>query len=507
MKLTKNLQIAILFLILDSIGRLALAGENRPNIVFILADDMGYGDVACQNPESKIPTPNLDRLATQGIRFTDAHSPSAVCSPTRYGILTGRYAWRTQLQKSVLWPWDSPLIEEDRLTVGDLLQEAGYDTACIGKWHLGWEWLTTDGSRYNDINPLGHANKDASLAFSKKVDFSKPIGGGPITRGFEYYFGDDVPNFTPYCFIENDRLLGNPTAHYDGSPFGWAGPMVEGWKFEAVMPALTERAVEYIKAKPGQSPFSRNEDKPFFLYFPLTAPHTPIAPADEFIGKSQAGRYGDFVFEVDWTVGQVMKALEETGQAENTLLIFTSDNGSPARDGTDMNGAPRSVCQYGHNPSYIFRGIKADIWEGGHRVPFIARWPGKVPSDATNEETICSIDLMATCAALIDKELPKDAGGDSCDILPALLGKRSESPLREATIHHSIQGMFAIRQGKWKLILGKGSGGWSEKGEEGDPPVQLYDMEADVGETNNLHAEYPEVVARLTALLEGVKSR
>lgn len=452
---------------------------HRPNIVVILADDMGYGDLACQNPESKIPTPNLDRIASEGIRFTDAHSPSAVCTPTRYSLLTGRYCWRTELKAGVLGPWDPPLTDPGRLTLPEFLKKHGYDTVCIGKWHLGWEW-----SRTGDA-----------------IDFSKPLRGGPLDWGFDYYFGVDLPNYPPYCFIENDRTVGIPTEEKPEDMFGRPGPMMKGWKLEEVLPKLTEKAVGYIRAKPGERPFTKTRDAPFFLYFSLTAPHTPIAPSPEFSGTSEAGAYGDFVFQVDWTVGEIMKALEKSGQAENTGVFFTSDNGSPGRDGTDMGGPLNSVRRFGHNPSFIYRGIKTDVWEGGHRVPFLARWPGHIESRTVSREIISHVDLMATCAAIVGAALPHNAGVDSYNILPALTGAKLEQPIREATVHHSIDGMFAIRQGKWKLILGRGSGGWTRGGEEEGPPVQLYDMEADASETTNLAAEYPEVVEQLANLL------
>ena len=351
---------------------------SSPNIVFILADDLGYGDLSCLNPDSKISTPNLDRLASQGMVFSDAHSGSAVCTPTRYGILTGRYCWRSSLKRSVLWAWDGPLIEPGRLTVGELLGRRGYDTACIGKWHLGWDWPTRDGSRVNDEIAPGEGGSAIRNAFGEKVDFTRPIASGPTTRGFDYYFGDDVPNLPPYCFIENDRTIGIPARQKPQDVFGSPGPMIEGWRLENVMPALTEKAVAFLRARPGEEPFRRRNVSPFFLYFPLTAPHTPIAPAKEFQGTSEAGAYGDYVRQVDWTVGQVLKALDDTGRAGNTLVIFTSDNGSPGRDGTNMNGAVNSVRRFGHNPSHIYRGIKADIWEGGHHEPFLARWPGRI---------------------------------------------------------------------------------------------------------------------------------
>ena len=469
--------------------------EQPPNIVYILADDMGYGDLACQNPESKIPTPHLDKLASEGIRFTDAHSPSAVCTPTRYGILTGRYCWRSRLKKSVLWPWDKPLIEADRLTVGKLLKDHGYHTACIGKWHLGWDWPTTDGKE-----PIGMGKTNVKKS-GANVDFKKPIANGPTTRGFDYYFGTAVPNFPPYCFIEDDRTVGIPTERKPDDMFGSPGAMLKGWKLEEILPALERKAVEYIDAR------GRRAGRPFFLYMPLTAPHTPIAPAPEFAGKSKAGAYGDFVHQVDHVVGRVTAALERSGCADDTLVIFTSDNGSPGRDGTNMSGKTNSVRRFEHNPSHIYRGIKADIWDGGHRVPFIARWPGHIKGCSVSSETICHVDLLASCAAILGHELAPGAGEDSYNILPALTGRRLASPIREATVHHSISGMFAIRQGRWKLILGRGSGGWSGRGRPEDPTVQLYDMSADASEQRNLSDEYPQVVERLTRLLEKYKKR
>ncbi|MCF6283800.1 MAG: arylsulfatase [Candidatus Hydrogenedentes bacterium] len=481
------------------------SNAQRPNIIIILADDMGFGDVACQNPDSKIPTPFLDKLATQGMRFTDAHSPSAVCTPTRYSLLTGTYAWRSALKRSVLWPWDAPLIDEDTLTLPQMLSEQGYTTACIGKWHLGWNWPTTDGSAINDIIPLGKFDNKIRNPWHEKVDFSKSLAGGPTARGLGYYFGDDVPNFPPYGFIENDRMLALPKVPKPEPMFGLPGPMVEGWDLTAVMPTLAKKAVDFIKAPARQAPFGKKANAPFFLYLSLTAPHTPIAPTEEFIGKSGAHRYGDFVNEVDWLVGQVMDALSATGQEENTLLIFTSDNGSPGRDGENMNGKPNTVRAYGHNPSHIYRGIKADIWEGGHRVPFIARWPKRIAAASASDEVITHTDFMATCAALTGATFPQDAARDSYNLLPLLLGEEQTEPLREATVHHSINGMFAIRQGDWKFIDGKGSGGWSGKGAAGAPPVQLFNLAKDPREEHNLQEQHPDIVQRLSALLARYK--
>jgi arylsulfatase A-like enzyme len=332
----------------------------------------------------------------------------------------------------------------------------------------------------------------------ENVNFAKPIANGPTRRGFDYYFGTAVPNFPPYRFIENDRTVGIPTEKKPDSMFGAPGPMLKCWKLEEILPGLERKAVKYIDTR---------ADKPFFLYMPLTAPHTPIAPSREFQSKSNAGAYGDFVHQVDHVVGRVTKALARNGLDENTLVIFTSDNGSPGRDGTNMSGKTNSVRRFGHNPSYIYRGIKADIWDGGHRVPFIARWPGHIKAGTTSDEIICHVDLMATCAAILGYNLPTDAGEDSYNILPALLGRKLTEPIREATVHHSISGMFAIRQGRWKLILGRGSGGWSGRGQPDDPPVQLYNMYAGPSEKRNLCNERPQTVERLTALLNKYKGQ
>jgi len=466
---------------------LAAAGPagRKPNVVFILADDLGFGDPRCNNADSKIPTPNIDRLAAEGVRFCDAHSGSSVCTPTRYGVLTGRYAWRTALQRGVLGGFSPPLIEPGRLTVPSLLKRHGYATACLGKWHLGMDWPGPDGA------PGRGKPGDVRGGGATAIDFSKPIQNGPNACGFDYYFGISASlDMPPYVFIENDRTVCLPTAQQEKWEAVRAGPKAPDFKFEDVLPTLTKKAVEYV-AGAAQMP-----DKPFFLYFPLTAPHTPVVPADSFKGKSRAGPYGDFVNEVDWTVGEVMKALETSGLAGHTLLIVTSDNGS-----TFLH-----FKEYDHTPNAPYRGRKSDIWDGGHREPFIARWPGRIKPGAVCDETVWLGDLMATCAAIVGADLPADAAEDSYNILPALVGEEHEKPLRPPIVHHSIDGMFAVRDGKWKLIFGRGSGGWDGKGGPGDPEGQLYDMEKDPAEAENLYTKRPEVVARLTALLEKYKS-
>jgi arylsulfatase A len=474
------------------------ADPQRPNIVYILADDLGYGDLGCYNQGSKILTPNLDKFALEGRRFTDAHAPSAVCTPTRYALLTGRYCWRTRLQRGVLLPWGAPLIAPDRLTVPALLKQHGYATACIGKWHLGWSWPTKDGKP-----PASGMDRLSN------VDFTKPLANGPTTRGFDSYFGVDLPNFPPYCFIENDRTVGIPSVP-NGPEQNRPGPMLPGWKWVEIMPEITRRSVKFIEDSAKGQP-----RKPFFLYFALTAPHYPVVPAAEFKGKSQAGDYGDFVAQVDWTVGQVLDALKRTGMAEDTLVIFTSDNGPEITNEVNP-GAYDRAQRFGHFSMDGLRGAKRDIWEGGHRVPFIVRWPGRIPAGTTCDETICHVDLMATLAALLDVKLPDTAAEDSYSIVPALLGNKLDKPIREATVHHGGSGRFAIRQGDWVLIdaprgddNGKaGEPEWFKKArgyEAHTQPGELFELRADVAERRNLFAEKPERVRALKALLEKYK--
>jgi len=492
----------------EILGKSALG--QKPNIILILADDMGYGDPRCYNPDSKVPTPNIDRLAASGVRLTDAHTPSAVCTPTRYGLLTGRYAWRTELKSGVLWPWDRPLIAPDRLTLPAMLRQRGYATACIGKWHLGWNWPTVDDSSINDELAPGKYDRKKRTAYAARIDFTRPIAGGPTTRGFNYYFGDDVPNFPPYCFIENDRIVGPPpSVPKPDDMYGNPGPMQPGWRLDRVLPTLRDKAVAYIEQQAEQ-----NGVRPFFLYLPLTAPHTPIAPSPRFQGTTPAGDYGDFVHEVDAVVGAVTKAVDQLNLARKTLIIFTSDNGSPARaenPGPGRDGRPGSVIRrYSHRPNAPWRGMKADIYEGGHRVPFIARWKGTIPEGAQAEQTICLTDMMRTFASLTGAVLPRNAAEDSTDVLAVLLDPSVQLKDRPAVVHHSGGGMFAIRQGPWKLILGLGSGGWTKpawpRRGKNDPPGQLYNLSNDPRETTNLYNTHPQIVSRLTTLLESYRS-
>lgn len=474
----------------------------RPNIILFLADDMGYGDPQCYKSNSKIPTPNIDRLASDGMRFIDAHSPASVCSPTRYAILTGRYAWRGRLKQGVIGPYNSPLIESDRLTLPKMLKEKGYETACIGKWHLGMQWTTKNDTKLPEL----WVNFDQS-----QIDHRLPITAGPLTVGFDYYFGTDVPNFPPYLFIENDHELGYPSITKPDTIFGNKGQMLPGWKLEDILPTLTRKAVDYI-----DDYAKENNGNPFFLYFASTAPHTPIVPADQFQGKSQAGPYGNLVHQVDFTLGEIMKALERNGLKNNTLVIFTSDNGSPARagdphlHGRDFHPTGSVIRKFDHNPNAPWRGMKADIWEGGHRVPFVVSWPGKVPQNKISTEPISSVDIMTSIAGILDYQIPDDAAEDSWNLSELILGKKvgiesGDKQIHEALVHHSSNGKFAIRQGKWKMIPQLGSGGWTEPrfigAENSEIKGQLYDIYADPEEKNNLWLEHPEVIERLQNLL------
>jgi arylsulfatase A-like enzyme len=468
---------------------LSAIAQQKPNLVYILADDMGYGDPRCQNPASLVETPHIDRLAREGMRFTDAHAPASLCTPTRYGILTGRYAWRGALQKGVSRQYDPPLIEAERLTVGGMLQRQGYETACIGKWHLGWDWPLRQGGRVRDLGDVMNADAKERLRIESLIDFTKPVANGPITRGFNRYFGDDVPNYPPYAFIRNDRLTAEPGLKKPDSMYGHPGRMVPGWSLEAVMPDITDEAVRFIREM-------GKEGRHFFLFFALTAPHVPIAPSAAFLGRSRAGAYGDFVMESDWAVGQVMDALHTAGLDSNTIVVFTSDNGSPAQDGSGMAGAMNSLIRTGHDPNAPLRGMKTDLWEGGHRVPFVVRWPGRVAPGSISHATICHTDLMATMADILRYRLPEDAAGDSYSILPLLEGKRTGLYARPYTVHHSSEGLFAIRKGDWKLILTGGSGGglipYPPDSLHGKPvSTQLYNLRRDPGEKRNLAVQRP----------------
>jgi arylsulfatase A len=480
---------------------------SKPNILVILADDLGYGDVHCYNPErGKIPTPNFDKLASQGMRFTDAHSSSGVCSPSRYTLLTGRYHWRTRLQSGIVGVWEEPLIAPDRMTIGTLAKKQGYRTAAIGKWHLGWDWPITKEQR-KLLSPSMKHSKEASIASKLAAAasaiateeqiaawreiFSKPIAGGPTTCGFDLYFGTSVPNWPPYCFIENDRTVGIPSQFLPREAMAknqasMQGPAVKDWKLEAILPALGERTIQFINE-------SVSKKEPFLVYMPLTSPHTPLAVNPEWKGKSQLNQYADFVMETDAVVGRVLEALEKSGVAENTLVILTSDNGC-----ANYVGA-KELEEKGHYPSGPLRGYKADAWEGGHRVPFIVRWPAVVKPGSVCSQLVYQADCIRTFADIFGVNLPDNAGEDSFSLLHVLKGE--DKPIRENAVSASINGVPAVRLGTWKYIATPGSGGWGTGGDQSQPQ-QLYNLADDLGETKNLASAMPEKVAEMKALLE-----
>jgi len=477
-----------------------------PNIVFIMADDMGYGDLGCYNPDSRIPTPNIDRLAREGVRFTDAHSPSAVCTPTRYGVLTGRYCWRSRLEHGVLFAYEPPLIEPERETVASLLRGAGYHTAAIGKWHLGLGYTAREGQFVNFDRPLPWPSR-TERSLEEKIDFTRPLRGGPTALGFEYFYGTSgCPTCQPpYGFIEGEQFVELPT-HYHAEPVYTSRPgmMAPSWRHEDADPTIAARAVSYIEAR-GRA----DKRSPFFLYLCPSACHEPCTDGvnPEFArGQSDAGPRGDQVWLVDWMVGQVLDALERTGQAENTLLMVTSDNGALPGDRVRDRQAGQDVYHtYDHKSCGDWRGYKAHIWEGGHREPLVCRWPGAIPANTSSGELVCLVDLMATCCGILGREPPENSAEDSYNILPALLDPSLSTPIRPSLIHHSGTGVFSVRQGDDKLILDTlGSGGWPPpRGGPPEPgtPGQLYDLADDPGETDNLWAAQPEVVAEMAALV------
>lgn len=474
--------LAICLVVLCNVGSSASPKNKKntkPNIVFILADDLGYGDISCFNEQSKIETPYIDQLANEGVMFTDAHTSSSVCTPTRYGILTGRYNWRSSLKSGVLSGFSKALISPERLTIGKFLQQNGYKTAYVGKWHLGWDWAISEEDK---------ASRD-NLDSRPKVDFSKPVKNGPNTRGFDYSFGFcGSLDMAPYVWIENDMPTMVPTEYTvdKGKQTWWRNGLTsDDFVHERVLPDVAEKTVKFINE-------NANSDKPFFVYMPLPAPHTPILPTEEFKGKSGLDNaYGDFVIMVDAVVGQIIKALEEQGIAENTLLVFTSDNGcSPQADYEQLQTKE-------HDPSYVFRGHKADIFEGGHRVPYVVRWPAKV-KPGKSEQLLCTTDLYATIADVINAEYPETAAEDSYSFLSAL-NLKSNAETRKSIVHHSINGSFAYRKGDYKVNFCPSSGGWSapkpnSKGIEELPIVQLYNLKTDIAEEKNIQDKYSEII-------------
>ncbi|MEM6321318.1 MAG: arylsulfatase [Bacteroidota bacterium] len=489
MKSTTSIYLACLFF------SLCVACQNKnnapktttPNIIYVLADDLGYGDVSILNENGKIQTPNIDKIGLEGMYFTDAHSASAVCTPTRYTILTGRYSWRSRLKAGVLTGKSKALIPSTRTTVASMLQRHGYQTAFIGKWHLGWDWgLTTDS-----LGGSGWQKEDFD-----NLDFTQPVTNNPNDLGFDYAYGHSGSlDMAPYVYVENGKITALPDkTTVDTAQYTWwrEGPTGADFIHKEVTPNFFNRAIDYID--------QQSTNQPFFLYLALPSPHTPILPTKEWQGKSKLNPYADFVMMIDDYMGRLVAALEEKNLTDNTLVIFTSDNGCSPEANFDL------LQTNGHYPSYVYRGHKADIYEGGHRVPFLVKWPEKITSGQTSNQLVCSTDLMATCADLISYSLANNEGEDSYSLLP-LFDNQPTDYQRKDVIHHSVIGSFALRQGDWKLIMDGGSGGWSfpnpKQVVELDtfPPVQLYNVADDAGETTNLQAQYSEKVAAMKQLL------
>jgi len=491
-----------------------------PNILFIYADDLGYGDVACYNPESKVPTPNLDRMAREGIRFTDAHSPSTVCTPSRYSVMTGRMAFRLNYPGVFTGVQGPCLIDADRLTLPEMMRDAGYETAMYGKWHIGMTFYDKEGRPVHELEEgleerFGRQGLGNRLV--EHVDFSRRIDGGPLDRGFDRFFGTACCPTTDwlYSYIEGDRIFNPPTKILDPQAEGLPshpyskdnrrGYLSDDFDLEEVDMVFLEKSVNYL-----EDYAQRESGKPFFLFHSAQAVHLPSFPGKDFKGKTQAGPHGDFIFEFDYVVGELMQALERLDLDENTLVIVSSDNGPEV---------PTSIAMrrdHAHDGARPWRGLKRDQWEGGHRVPFIAYWPGKIEAGRVSDQTICQTDIMATCAAIVGVELPRDAAEDSFNLLPVLLGEADGEPVRPYTLHQTIRLGLAIRKGPWKYLDHQGSAGNNYEAERmapfvladsaPDAPGQLYNLDEDPGERRNRYFENPEIVQELKALLETAKS-
>lgn len=481
--------------------------EKLPNILLILADDLGYGDVACYNPESRIPTPNLDKLASEGMRFTDAHSASTVCTPTRYSILTGRMEFRTGMKGVFAGAGGPCLIEKERLTLPQMLRDKGYSTACTGKWHVGMTFLDKDGNMI----------KNQGLEGIKQIDYSKPIPDGPVNRGFDRFFGTACCPGTDwlYAYIVGDRIPVPPVRLLDRSrlpehPYSHdcrPGMVAENFNHEEIDLVFLGKSIEFLEQHAKNYP-----GKPFFLYHAMQAVHLPSFAAERFRGKSGSGPHGDFIFEMDYIVGELLTTLERLGVAGNTLVMFASDNGPEVPTVLNMRRT------YNHDGARPWRGVKRDQWEGGHRTPFIVRWPGKVKPGSTSDQLMSLTDIMATCAEIVGVQLPDNAAEDSYSMLPGYLGGQGTEQVRQYMLEQTISLAMSIREGKWKYLDHRGSGGndYSRDGEWGmkpfnledtdpDAPGQLYNLETDPGETINLYSIYPEIVKKLKEQLEEFK--
>ena len=476
------------------------AEQGKPNIVIVMADDLGYGDVQPLNSRSEISTPAFNRLAKEGLTFTDAHSSSGVCTPTRYGLVCGRYAWRTSLKRGVLGGYSKPLIEPERQTIASVLKSCGYSTACVGKWHLGLGWVWNESP--DNINNFGIAGKPGS------VDYEQALTDSPVHHGFDQsYIIPASLDMSPYVYIKNDRVTKIPGDSIKGAAFPKfyrTGEIAEDFQIQNVLGHLTEQAVEIIETE-------SKKDQPYFLYFPLSAPHKPVYPTEEFLGQSKKGPYGDFIMQVDATIGKIIDAIEASGESENTLLIVTSDNGSfmnRIRDNSKPDHLTAEKVQGFHESSHLangqLRGTKADVWEGGHRVPFFVRWKNHAASEKRISNTICHVDLLATCAEVAGAEFDRSASEDSFSFTK-LIENDVANYTRPPVILHSSGGTFAIRDGKWKLVMGSGSGGRAQpRGKAFERPYFLFDMQNDISETTNLIDQHQELEQELIRKFEKI---
>lgn len=495
------------FSVILSIVLVGAAWAKQPNVLILYADDLGFGDLGCYNKESRIPTPNLDRLASESVRFTDGHSSSGICTPSRFAMLTGRHHWRDF--HGIVNAFGDSVFKPERLTLPEMLKEKGYKTAAIGKWHLGWNWDAIRNKEVRATTVQDGRRKKQQLG-PEAFDWTKSIPNGPLDHGFDYYFGDTVINFPPYCWIENDKVVKAPDTLMQTGKWkkikegGWEcrpGPMVTGWDPYQNIPTTTKKGVKYIKE-------AANAEEPFFLYFAYPAPHAPIIPNDEFDGKSKAGPYGDFVYETDHSIGQLLQALTDSGQAENTLVIFSADNGP------EHYAYARDV-KFDHWSAHPFRGLKRDAYEGGHHVPFMIKYPGVTMAGTVNDALVSQIDIMATLASVVGYDLPeKNAAEDSHDLLPLLKGEAKS--IRTSHVHNTFDHTWAFREGDWVLITGK-SGHHSRVTKEWlkkhDYPkteskqARLFNLREDIGQRNDLAAKYPEKVRSMKASLAQIREQ
>ena len=490
-----------------SIIFVGIAWAKQPNVLILYADDLGFGDLGCYNKKSRIPTPNLDRLASESVRFTDGHSSSGICTPSRFAMLTGRHHWRDF--HGIVNAFGGSVFKPERLTLPEMLKEKGYKTAAIGKWHLGWNWDAIRNKEVRAITVQEGRRKKQQLG-PEAFDWTKSIPNGPLDHGFDYYFGDTVINFPPYCWIENDKVVKAPDTHMQTGKWkkikegGWEcrpGPMVTGWDPYENIPTTTKKGVDYIKE-------AAKAEEPFFLYFAYPAPHAPIIPNDEFDGKSKAGPYGDFVYETDHSIGQLLQALKDSGQAENTIVIFSADNGPE-------HYAYTRDAKFDHWSAHPFRGLKRDAYEGGHHVPFMVKYPGVTMAGTVNDALVSQIDIMATLASVVGYDLPdKNAAEDSHDLLPLLKGQVKS--IRTSHIHNTFDHTWAFREGDWVLVTGKSghhsrvTKEWLKKHDypktESKQP-RLFNLRKDIGQRNDLAAKHPEKVKAMEASLARIREQ